>query len=72
MSYADVVGVDDEKFCIAGEAELFRKRLAVDLRMRFEERDKMDHTLFQWETRVEIRGAGRVLRCRGVWSSLCG
>ena len=37
MSHADVVGVNDEKFCIAGEAELFRKRLAVDLRMRFEE-----------------------------------
>src|SRR2546426_1032586 len=37
MSHADVVGVNDEKFCIAGEAELFRKRLAVHLRMRFEE-----------------------------------
>lgn len=71
MSYADVVGVDDEKFSIAGEAELFRKRLAVDLRMRFEERDKIVHTLFQWEAWVEICGAGRFLRYRGVWSSLC-
>jgi hypothetical protein len=37
MSHADVVGMDDEKLYIAGEAQLFPKRLAVDLRMRFEE-----------------------------------
>ena len=68
---ADVVGMDDEKFCVAGEAELFRKRFCVDLCMRFEERDKIDHTLFQWEVWVEICGAGRLLRRRRVWSSLC-
>src|SRR6267142_1365044 len=37
MSHADVVDVNDQEVCVTGEAELFRKRLAVDLCMRFED-----------------------------------
>jgi hypothetical protein len=37
MGHADVVGVNNQELRVAGEAEPFRKRLAVDLRMRFEE-----------------------------------
>ena len=37
MSHTDVVGVNNQELRVAGEAELFRKRLAVDLCMRFED-----------------------------------
>ena len=37
MSYTDVVGVNNQELRVAGEVELFRERLAVDLCMRFEE-----------------------------------
>jgi len=37
MSYTDVVGVNNQELRVAGEVELFRERLAVDLCMRFEQ-----------------------------------
>src|SRR4029077_3906802 len=35
MRYANIIGMDNQNFCVAREAQFFRERFGIDLRVRF-------------------------------------